>query len=50
VRKFILEYAAANRAHKWTRVSRETIERVEAEARAICIRIVGSAPSKGVTL
>ena len=50
VKKFILEYAAANRAHKFSRVSQETLDKVEAATRAACKAIVTSAPSKGKTL
>jgi hypothetical protein len=50
VKKYILEYAANNRAHKFTRVSQETLDRVEAAARAACKAIATSAPSKGKTL
>jgi hypothetical protein len=50
VKKFILEFAAANRAHKYTRVSQETLDRVEAAARSACKAIVTQAPSKGKTL
>ena len=50
VKKYILEFAEANRAHKFTRVSQEAIDRVEAAARAAAKSIVTSAPSKGKTL
>lgn len=50
VKKYILEYAANNRAHKFSRVSQETIDRVEAAARSACKAIVTQAPSKGKTL
>jgi len=50
VKKFILEFAEANRAHKFSRVSQEAIDRVEAAARAACKAVVTSAPSKGKTL
>ena len=50
VKKYILDYAANNRAHKFTRVSQETIDRVEAAARATAKAIVLSSPSKGKTL
>jgi hypothetical protein len=49
-KKYILEYAANNRAHKYTRVSQETLDRVEAAARSACKAIVTTAPSKGKTL
>jgi hypothetical protein len=50
VKKYILEFAEANRAHKFSRVSQETIDRVEAAARSACKAIVTQAPSKGKTL
>jgi hypothetical protein len=50
VKRFILEFAEANRAHKFSRVSQETIDRVEAAARSACKAIVTQAPSKGKTL
>ena len=50
VKKYILEFAEANRAHKFTRVSQEAIDRVEAAALAAAKAIVTSAPSKGKTL
>jgi hypothetical protein len=50
VKKYILEFAEANRAHKFTRVSQEAIDRVEAAARCAAKAIVTSAPSKGKTL
>jgi hypothetical protein len=50
VKRYILEFAEANRAHKFSRVSQETIDRVEAVARSACKVIVTQAPSKGKTL
>jgi len=50
VKKYILEFAEANRAHKFTRVSQEAIDRVEAAARSAARSIVTSSPSKGKTL
>ena len=50
VKKYILEFAEANRSHKFTRVSQEAIDRVEAAARAAAKAIVTSAPSKGKTI
>lgn len=49
VKKYILEFAETNRAHKFTRVSQEAIDRVEAAARAAAKAVVTSAPSKGKT-
>lgn len=50
VKKYILEFAANNRAHKFSRVSQEALDRVEAATMAACKAIVTSAPSKGKTL
>ena len=50
VKRYILDYAVANRSHKFTRVSQEAIDRVEAAARSAAKAIVTSAPSKGKTL
>jgi hypothetical protein len=50
VKKYILEFAEANRAHKFTRVSQEAMDKVEAAVRSACKAIVTSAPSKGKTL
>ena len=50
VKRYILDYAATNRSHKFTRVSQEAIDSVEAAARAAAKAIVTSAPSKGKTL
>lgn len=50
VKRFILDYAVKNRAHKFTRVSQDAIDKVEAATRTACRRLVDSAPSKGKTL
>ena len=50
VKRYILDYASENRAHKFTRVSQEATDRVEAAARSAARAIVTSAPSKGKTL
>jgi predicted neutral ceramidase superfamily lipid hydrolase len=50
VKKYLLSFAEANRAHKFNRVSQETMDRVEAAARSACKAIVTQAPSKGKTL
>ena len=50
VKRYILDFAGANRSHKFTRVSQEAIDRVEAAARSACKAIVTQAPSKGKTL
>lgn len=50
VRRLLLDTAAKTRAHKFTRVSLETLALVESGVRSHCARIVQQAPSKGVTL
>ena len=50
VKRYILEYAAANRAHKFSRVSQETMDTVQHAAKMACMKIVTQAPSKGKTL
>lgn len=50
VKRYILDFASENRAHKFTRVSQEALDKVEAAARAAAKSIVTSAPSKGKTL
>jgi hypothetical protein len=50
VKRYILQFAEGNRAHKFTRVSQEALDRVEAAARSAAKQIVTSAPSKGKTL
>jgi hypothetical protein len=50
VKQYLLDYAAKNRHHKFTRVSQTAIDRVEAAARSACKSIVITAPSKGETL
>ena len=50
VKKYMLEFAKANRAHEFTRVSQETCDKVEAAARSAARSIATSAPSKGKTL
>ena len=50
VKRYILDFAEANRSHKFSRVSQETMDRVEAAARSACKAIVTQAPSKGKTL
>lgn len=50
VRKFLLEYAQENRAHKWDRVSEETLVALNEIVRAAAIGHVKRAPSKGKTL
>lgn len=50
VRRYILDIAKESRAHKFTRVSQEALDKVEAATRAACRSLVQSAPSKGKTL
>ena len=50
VRQYLLDYAAKTRHHKFTQVSPDTIDRIEAAARSACKAIVTAAPSKGKTL
>jgi hypothetical protein len=50
VKKYMLEFAKGNRAHPFTRVSQDTLDKVEAKAREVIRAIVMSAPSKGKTL
>lgn len=50
VKRFMIEYATANRAHKFTRVSQETLDKIEEGTRNLIRSHVNSAPSKGKTL
>lgn len=50
VRRYLLDLAPKLRAHKWKRVSKDTLAIIEGGVRAHCKRIIESAPSKGVTL
>jgi len=50
VKRFLLDYAKDHRSHKFTRVSQEALDRVEAAARSAAKQIVTAAPSKGKTL
>ena len=50
VRRLLLDTAAKTRAHKFIRVSAETLAVVEGAVRELCVRLVAAAPSKGVTL
>lgn len=45
--KFVMDLAAKTRHHKFTQVSQETLDKVEAAARSAARTIVASAPSKG---
>ncbi|MDR3406345.1 MAG: hypothetical protein P4L99_27925 [Chthoniobacter sp.] len=50
VRAYLLDIAKAKRAHKFTRVSKATLDELEADLRAKCLIRVERAPSKGQTL
>ena len=50
VRRYVLDFAAGSRAHKFTRVSQGAIDKVEAAARQAARALVTTAPSKGKTL
>jgi hypothetical protein len=50
VRKFLLDFAAENKAHKFTRVSAKTLERIDAELRFKLETLVRGLPSKGKTI
>jgi hypothetical protein len=50
VRQYLLDTASKTRHHKFTRVSKDTIMKVEAAARSAAKAIVAAAPSKGETL
>jgi hypothetical protein len=47
VKQYLLDTAAKTRHHKFTQVSQETLDKVEAAARSAARTIVASAPSKG---
>lgn len=50
VRQLLLDTAQKTRAHKFTRVSADTLNNLDARLRALCAEVVRSAPSKGKTL
>ena len=50
VRRFLLEYAERNRAHRFTRVSLGVYDQIEAAVREKCRRIVQAQPSAGKTI
>jgi len=50
LRRRLLAYAAANRAHPFTRVSQETVEEFEAMLEARIRQHVQAMPSRGKTL
>lgn len=50
VRTYLLDHAKKTRHHKFTRVSAETLDKLEAVIREACRRHVGGHPSSGTTL
>lgn len=50
VRRFLLEYAARSRAHRFTRVADSALDQVEAVVREQCRSVVRSQPSAGKTI
>lgn len=50
VRRFLLEYSRTHRAHKWSRVSEQTLISISEQARLACIMHVNRMPSSGKTL
>ena len=50
VRKFLLEQAAKTRAHKYTRVSEQTLIEINERVRQMCISKVTCLPSMGKTI
>lgn len=49
-KRFLLEYAQSNRAHRFTRVSAETLDMLEAKMKLAMAHWVDQMPSKGKTL
>jgi histone H3/H4 len=50
VKRRILRYAKDKRYHPFTRVSRDTLDRIAASVQVAIVHLVESAPSKGKTL
>ncbi|MGO8839485.1 MAG: hypothetical protein ACLP7I_12140 [Limisphaerales bacterium] len=50
VRKFLLEHAGKTRAHKFNRVSEDTLLAINELVRRHCVTIVSQLPSKGKTI
>jgi hypothetical protein len=50
VRTYLLDYAKKHRHHRFTRVSADTYDKLEAVIREACRRHVGGHPSSGTTL
>jgi hypothetical protein len=49
-RNFLLQFAAQNRAHKFSRVSEETLRDINEAVRSVMISKVKALPSKGKTI
>lgn len=49
-RSYALDYAAAKRAHKFARVSRDVLPALEDHVRSYLERLVECQPSKGKTI
>lgn len=49
-RRFLLEYAARNRSHRFTRVGDGVYDQLEAALREKCRALVSSQPSCGKTI
>ena len=50
VRQFLLDYAAREKAHKFTRVGGAAYEYLESRLRDSCRSLVNGQPSKGKTI
>jgi len=50
LKKFLLGYAADNRAHSFSRVSSETLDTLEAKLRVMAVHHVETMPSVGKTI
>ena len=50
IRRFLLDHAKKTRHHKFTRVSQDTLDKIEGLTRKACTEHVKTAPSKGQTL
>jgi len=50
VRRFLLDWAKGTRAHKFTRVSEETLITINELVRQWCVNHVRRLPSKGKTI
>lgn len=50
VRRLLLETAKQTRAHKFERVSTQTLDDINNEVRRVCSRTVQQLPSKGKTI